>query len=135
MTTAMTTACFTGLVRAVGILLSVIISAEFIYFLLFSETPEEAKENYLFNPSRSKLLFSGASNDAKENSVCTPYRFKNRKLIAKAMSFIFFMQPGRNGNHYSSIYPENYHSSTLRRYDVTRKLFANRPVQNLTTCL
>jgi hypothetical protein len=156
MTTAMTTACFTGLVRAVGILLSVIISAEFIYFLLFSGTPEEARENYVFNPSRSKLLFYGASNHAKENSVCNPYRFKKEKLIAKAMGFIFFVQPGKNrfaicseknrssasgnrfsipGNNYSSIDTGNYHSSTLRRNDVTRKLFANRTMQNLTTCL
>ena len=96
MTTALTTACFTGLVRAVGILLSVIISAEFIYFLLFSGTSDEAKEKQLFNPNRSKLLFSGAFYYAKENSSCTPYRFKNLKLIAQAMSFIFFTQPGRN---------------------------------------
>ena len=85
----MITACFTGLVRAVGILLSVIISAEFIYFLLFSGLPEEARENYLFNPSRSKLLFSGVFYSAKENSVCNPYRFKKPKLIAQALSFIF----------------------------------------------
>ena len=155
MTTAMITECFIGLVRAVGMLLSVIISAEIIYFLLFSDTPEEARENYLFNPSRSKLLFSGASNHAKENSVCNPNRFKNAKLIAKALSFIFFVHPGRNRfaictcknhsssgnyfsnseNNYSSIHPENYHSSTLPRYDLTRKLFANRAMQNLTTCL
>ena len=155
MTTAMITACFAGLVRAVGILLSVLISSEFIYFLLFSGTPEEARENYLFNPIRSKLLFSGASNHAKENSVCNPDRFKNRKLIAQALSFIFFIQPGGNRfaiytcknysssgnyfsnseNNYSSIHPGNYHSSTLRRNDVTRKLFANRAMQNLTTCL
>ena len=155
MTTAMTTACFTGLVRAVGILLSVIISAKFIYSLLFSETTEEARENYLFNPSHSKLLFSGAFNRAKENSVCNPDRFKNRKLIAQALSFIF-LYPGdylfaicseKNqhstsgnrfsipGNNYSSIHPGNYHSSTLRRNDLTRKLFANRAMQNLTTCL
>ena len=151
----MITTCFAGLVRAVGILLSVLISSEFIYFLLFSGKPEEARENYDFNPSRSKLLFSGASNHAKENSVCNPNRFKNAKLIAKAMSFIFFMHPGRNifaicacknhsssGNYfsnseinYSSIHPGNYHSSSLQRYDVTRKLFANRAMQNLTTCL
>ncbi len=155
MTTAMTTACFTGLVRAVGILLSVIISAEFIYFLLFSETTEESRENNLFNPSRSKLLFSGAFNRAKENSVCNPYRFKNPKLIAQALSFIFLYRgdspfaicseknqsstSGNRfsipGNHYSSIHPGNYHSSTLRRNDVTRKLFANRAMQNPTTCL
>ena len=151
----MITTFFAGLVRAVGILLSIIISSECIYFLLFSETPEEARENYLFNPSRSKLLFSGAFNPAKENSVCNPDRFKNAKLIAKAMSFIFFMPPGRNRyamcmcknhsssgkyfsnseNNYSSIHPENYHSSSLQRYDVTRKLFANGAMQNLTTCL
>ena len=155
MTTATITDCFIGLVRAVGMLLSVIISAEFINFLLFSDTPEEARENYLFNPSRSKLLFSEASNHAKENSVCNPDRFKNAKLIAKAMSFIFFMQPGRNRfaicvcknhsssgkyfsnseNNYSSIHPGNYHSSSMQRYDLTRKLFANRTMQNLTTCL
>jgi hypothetical protein len=156
MTTAMITACFTGLVRAVGILLSVIIFSEFIYFLLFTETPDEARENYIFNPSYSKLLFSGASNHAKENSVCNPYRFKKAKLIAKAMSFIFFISPEKNrfaiyagnnlsstsgnrfsvsGNNYSSIHPGNYHSSTWRRNDLTRKLFANRAMQNLTTCL
>jgi hypothetical protein len=155
MTTAMTTDCFIGLVRAVGMLLFVIVSSEFMYFLLFSEIPEEARENHVFNPSHSKLLFSGAFNPAKENSVCNPDRFKNAKLIAQAMSFIFFMHPGNNrfaistrknhsssgysfsnsGNNYSSLYTENYHSSTLRRFNVTRKLFANRPVQNLTTCL
>ncbi len=90
MTTALIAACFTGILRAVGMLLSVIISAEFIYFLLFSGSPEEEKENHLFNPNRSKLLFSRAFFYAKENSVCTPYRFKNRKLIAQALSFIFF---------------------------------------------
>ena len=131
MTTAMTTDCFIGLVRAVGMLLFVIVSSEFIYFLLFSETPEKARENYVFNPSHSKLLFSGAFNPAKENSVCNPDRFKNAKLIAQAMSFIFFMHPGYNKFAIAT----NHHSSTLRRYNVTRKLFANRPVQNLTTCL
>ena len=150
----MITDCFIGFVRAVGMLLSVIISAEFIYFLLFSDTPEEARENYIFNPSRSKLLFSEASSHAKE-SVCNPNRFKNAKLIAKAMSFIFFLNPGRvrfavcncknhsssgkyfsnSENNYSSIHPGNYHSSSLRRNDMTRKLFANRAMQNLTTCL
>src|ERR1700760_4561533 len=103
MTTAMITACFTGLVRAVGILLSVIIPSKYIYFLLFSASPEEAEENNLFNPSRSKLLFSGASYSAKENSVCNPNRFKNAELIAKALSFIFFKYPG------------NYQLSYLRR--------------------
>jgi len=99
----MITACFTGLVRAVGIFLSAIISAEFIYFLLFSETLEEAIEN----------------------DVCNPYRFKNApKLTAKAMGFIFF------------IHPCKYHSSLIRRTSLARKdVFADRPLQKLTTCL
>jgi hypothetical protein len=170
MTTAMTPDCYTGLVRAVGMLLSVIVSSEFIYFLLFSETPDEARENYVFNPSYSKLLFSGVSNHAKENSVCNPYRFKKAKLIAQALSFIFFMHPrcvrfaistcknhsssgnhfsnsGNNdsstsgnrfsisGNNYSYIYPGNDQSFTWRRNNVTRKVFADRAMQNITTCL
>lgn len=154
MTTAMITASFTGLVRAVGMLLTIIILAEFIYFILFSQSTEEAGEN-LFNPARLNRLFSGTFEGAKENSVCNPYRFKKPKLIAQAMGFIFFIHPGHNRlaicicknqsspgnyfstseNNYSSTYPENYHSSTLLPYDVTRKLFANRPVQNTTTCL
>ncbi len=100
MTTAMITDCFTGLVRAVGILLSVIISSEFIYFLLFSESPEEAKEKYLFNPARLNRLFSAASYSAKGNSVCNPYRFKKPKLTAKAVGFIFFI-PAYSGLHSS----------------------------------
>jgi hypothetical protein len=156
MTTAMITACFTGLVRAVSILLSVIISSEFIYFLLFSESPEEVKEKYLFNPARLNWLFSGAFYSAKGSSFCNPYRFKNAsKLTARAVGFIFFIHPGRNrfaictcknhsssgnyfstsGNNYSSIHPVNYHSSTWQRNDVTRKLCAGLPMQNLTTCL
>jgi hypothetical protein len=125
MTTAMITACFTGLVRAAGILSSVIISSEFIYFLLFSETPEEAKENYVFNPSRPKLLFSGASYSAKEISVCNPYRFKNAsKLTAKALGFIFFINPC------------NYHSTLMRRTSTaSTDVFADRAMQKLTTCL
>ena len=156
MTTAMTTDCFTGLVRAVGmLLLFVIVSSEFIYFLLFSGTVKESKENYVFNPGRLNL-FSGAFFNVKENSACNPYRFKNAKLIAKAMSFIFFTYPGYyrfaicagknhssisenrfsfSGNNYSSIHPGKHHSSTWRRNDVTRKLFAYRAFQNLTTCL
>ena len=155
MTTAMITDCLTGLVRVVGILLSVIISSEFIYFLLFSESPEEAKEKYLFNPARLNRLFSAASYSAKGNSVCNPYRFKKPKLIAKAMGFIFCINPGKyqfaicvcknhsssgnyfsnSENNYSSIHPGNHHSSTWRRNDVTRKLFAYRTLQNPTTCL
>jgi hypothetical protein len=125
MTTAMITDCFTGLVRAVGILLSLIISAECIYFLLFSEKSEEARESYLNNPGRFKLLFSGASNHAKENSACNPYRFKNAsKLIAKAMSFIFF------------IHPCKYHSPILLRTGVARKdVFANPGTRKITTRL
>jgi hypothetical protein len=125
MTTAMITACFTGLVRAAGILSSVVISSEFIYFLFFSETPEEAKENFVFNPSRSKLLFSGASYSAKEISVCNPYRFKNvSKLTAKALGFIFFV------NHCK------YHSSILWRTSLIREdVFANPGKQKITTCL
>ena len=43
MTTAMITNCFTGLVRAEGILIiRYTVLAEFIYFLLFSEVSEEA---------------------------------------------------------------------------------------------
>jgi hypothetical protein len=157
MTTAMIAACFIGLVCAVGILLSVIISAEFIYFLLFANTLEAATESNVSNPYRFKLLFSRASCGAKENGAGNPYRFKNAsKLTAKAMGFIFFIQPGRDrfaiyagndlsstsgnlssvsGNNYSTIYPGNYHSSTMRLNDVTRKLFAHRAMQNLTTCL
>jgi hypothetical protein len=155
MTTAMITDCFTGLVRAVGMLLSIIISAEIIYFLLFSETPEEARECYLNNPGRFKLLFSGASNHAKENSACNPYRFKNAsKLTARAVGFIFFIHHRDQfaicgcKNHsssvnnfsnseinYSSIYPGNYHSSTLRRHEVKPRLFANGAMLKLTTCL
>jgi hypothetical protein len=155
MTTALITDCFTGLVRVVGMLLFVIISAESIYFLLFSETPVVARESYLSNPNRFKLLFSRASNDAKENSVCNPYRFKNAsKLTALAVGFIFFIRHRDQfaicgcKNHsssvnnfsnseinYSSIYPGNYHSSTLRRHEVKPKLFANGAMQNLTTCL
>ena len=152
----MITDCFTGLVRAVGMLLFVILSSEFIYFLLFSESPEEAKEKYLFNPARLNRLFSEASYSAKGNSVCNPYRFKKPKLIAKAMSFIFFTYPGdyrfaicagknqsansgnrfsSSGNYYSSIHPGKHHSYTWRRNDVTRKLFAYKTLQNPTTCL
>jgi hypothetical protein len=113
MTTAMTTACFTGLVRAVGMLVTVIILAECIYFILFSETSKEVTGS----------------------KVCNPYRFKNEsKLTAKALGFIFFTYPA-NEKNYSSIYPGNYHSSTLQRNDVTRNLFANRAMQNPTTCL
>ena len=83
MTTAMITDCFTGLVRAVGILLSLIISAECIYFLLFSETPEEAKENYLFNPGRLKLLFSGASYMQKKTASAILTVLKIPKLMRK----------------------------------------------------
>jgi hypothetical protein len=132
MTTAMMTASFTGLVRAIGMLLTVIILAEFIYILLFSELLTEAGENDVFNPSRSKLLFSGACNSAKENRVYNPNRLKKAKLIAKAMGFIFFMQPGKN---YSFIHTGNYHSFTLQQNDVTRTLFANPAMQNPTTCL
>jgi hypothetical protein len=125
MTTAMITACFTGLVRAAGILSSVIISSEFIYFLFFSETPEEAKENFVFNPSRSKLLLSGAFYSAKENSVCNPYRFKNvSKLTAKALGFIFFVNNCK------------YHSSILWRTSLIREdVFATPGTQKITTCL
>ena len=125
MTTAMMTACLTGLVRTIGILSSVIISSEFIYFLFFSETPEEAKENFVFNPSRSKLLFSGASYSAKEISVCNPYRFKNvSKLTAKALGFIFFVNNCK------------YHSSILWRTSLIREdVFANPGTQKITTCL
>jgi hypothetical protein len=123
MTTAMITDCFTGLVRAVGILLSVIISSEFIYFLLFSESQEEAKEKYLFNPARLNRLFSAASYSAKGNSVCNPYRFKKPKLIAKAMGFIF-------------LHLCKYHSPILLRTSVAREdVFANPGTQKITTCL
>jgi hypothetical protein len=157
MTTAMITACFTGLVRAVGILISAVIcSAECIYFPLFSESPEATGENKLYNPSRPKPLFSGAFFNAEENSVCNPYRFKNAsKLTAKAMSFIFFIHPGADrlatcvcknhsssGNYFSnsefnfySIHRENYHSSTLRRQDVTGKPVYGQCTQKPTTCL
>jgi hypothetical protein len=125
MTTAMTTDCFTGLVRAVGILFSLIISAECIHILLFSNTMEESKENYVFNPARLNRLFSGAFYSAKENSVCNPYRFKNAsKLIAKAMSFIFF------------IHACKYHSPILLRTGVARKdVFTNPGKRKITTCL
>jgi hypothetical protein len=149
MTTAMNTTCFAGLVRAVGILLTIILSAKIIYFLLFSDILEEAKENFLFNPSRSKLLFSGAFHNAKENSVCNPYRFKNAaKLTARPVSFIFLYPggfplaicPEKNlssisGNNYSSIQLVNYHSFTWQRNDVTRKMCAGLPMQNLMTRL
>ena len=155
MTTAMTTACVTGIVRAAGILLSVIPGAECIYSFLFAGKPEAGDSNR-YNPSRSKPLFSEASYSATENNVCNPYRFKNEtKLIAQALGFIFFIQPradrfaldvcknhsssgnyfSNSENNYSSIYTENHHSSTLRRNDVTRNLFANRTMQNPTTCL
>ena len=102
--TAMITACFTGLVRAAGILLSVVISSEFLYFLLFPGSPKENAEINFLNPYRSLLLIFGTSYGVKENSACNPYRFKNAsKLIAKAVSFIFF------------IYPGNYQLSFLRR--------------------
>src|SRR5579864_2379397 len=123
MTTAMTTDCFTGLVRAVGMLLFVIVSSEFIYFLLFSATVKESKENYVFNPGRLNL-FSGAFFNVKENSACNPYRFKNAKLIAKAMSFIFFMNPCK------------YHSSIPWRISVAREdVSANPGTRKITTCL
>ncbi|HET7002652.1 MAG TPA: hypothetical protein VFI33_15115 [Puia sp.] len=148
MTTAMITACFSGLVRAVGILLSVIISSEFIYILLFTESPEEIKEQNLFNPTRLNRLFSGACYSAKENSVGNPYRFKKPKLTARAVGFIF-LYPGEyrfaicseknlsstSGNNYSIIQLVNYHSSTWQRNDVTRTLCAGLPMQNSTTCL
>jgi len=121
----MITACFTGLVRAVGILISAVICfAEFIYFLLFSGSPEETGENKLYNPSRPKPLFSGASYGVKENSVCNPYRFKNAsKLTARAVGFIFF------------IHPENYQLSFVRRQDVTGKPVYGQCTQKPTTCL
>jgi hypothetical protein len=121
----MITTCFTGLVRAVGVLSSVIILSEFIYFLLFSEILEETRENYVYNPSRSKLSFSGAFYSAKENSVCNPYRFKNAsKLTAKAVGFIFLM------------YACNYHSTLMRRTSTaSTDVFEDRAIQNLTTCL
>ena len=153
----MITACITGLVRVVGKLTSAVICfAEFIYFLLFSGSPEKTGDNKPYNPYRPKPLISGASYSAKGNSDCNPYRFKNvSKLTVRAVGFIFFIRPVYNrlaivtcknhssagnyfsnsGNNYSSIYPENYHSSTLLRNDVTRKLFANLTMQNLTTCL
>jgi len=160
MTTAMTTACFTGLVRAAGMLLTVIILAEFIYFLLFSDQLKEAEENKLSHSDRFKFLFSDAFH-AKENNVCNPYRFKNQsKLSAKALSFIFFIQPGvdrfatcecknhsSSGKNYSansffnsennpfSIHPVNNHSINVQRNDVTGKLFTNGTLQNPTTCL
>jgi hypothetical protein len=113
MSTAMITACFTGLVRAIGMLSTVIVLAESINFLLFSVGSEEATGN----------------------NVCNPYHFKNSsKLTAKALGFIFFAYP-RKENFYSTIYPGNYHSSTLQRNDVTQELFANRTMQNPTTCL
>jgi hypothetical protein len=146
MTTAMIADCLTGLVRAVGMLLFVLISSECIYFLLFSESLEEAKEKYLFNPARLnrlfsgasnnakensacnryrlELLFSGASNNAKENSACNPYRFKNAtKLTAKALGFIF-------------LHPCKYHSPILLRTSVARKdVFTNLACKKITTCL
>jgi len=121
----MITACFTGLVRAVGIFLSAVICyAECIYFLLFSGSPEATGENKLYNPSRPKPLFSGASYGVKENSVCNPYRFKNAsKLTARAVGFIFF------------IHPENYQLSFVRRQDVTGKPVYGQCTQKPTTCL
>jgi hypothetical protein len=156
MTTAMMTECLAGLVRAAGILLTAIISAEFIYFLLLSESME-AGENFSRSPYRSKTLISGAFFQAKEINACNPYRFKNEsKLTAKALGFIFFIYPGNlrmaicdcknhssaTGNlfsnsekNYSSIYPGNDHSSTMRRNDLTRKMFTVRTMQNPTICL
>jgi len=163
MTTAMITNSFTGLVRVLCMLLTVVILAEFIYHFLFSQVSEEARGNDSFNPSRSKLLFSEVFCNTKENSVCNPYRFKKPKLIAQAMGFIFFIHPGRDrfafvkyacnnhslaGNNYSSaerffnsdnnffsIHPRNDHATALRQNDVTGKTIVNGTLQNLTTCL
>lgn len=75
MTTALIAACFSGILRTAGIIISVIISAEFFYFLLFAKTTEEKIENHHVNP----------------------YHFRNTtKLIAQALSFIFFIQPGND---------------------------------------
>jgi hypothetical protein len=102
MSTAMITACFTGLVRAVGMLLAVIVPAETIYLILFSEVSEEATGN----------------------NVCNPYHFENAtKSTAKALGFIFFIQPRK------------YQLSFLRREDAAREnVYATSAFQNLT-CL
>ena len=72
MTTAMITACFTGLYCAVCIVLTVINSAEFIL------------SPYL----------SAISGPTEENRVTTIYPFKNiSKLTARAVGFIFFIHP------------------------------------------
>ena len=121
----MITACFSGLVRAAGILLSVIISSEFIYFLLSPRPLKENAEINFLNPYRSLLLISGTSYSVKENSACNPYRYKNAsKLIAKAVSFIFF------------IYPGNYQLSFLRRNVTTwEDMSYGQCTRKLTTCV
>jgi len=124
MTTAMITASFSGLVRAAGILIFVITSAEFIYILLFSGSPRETAEINFLNPYRPLLLISGTSCDVKDFSVCNPYHFKNAKLIAKALSFILF------------IHHENYQLSFLRRRVTTSEhVYGDCALQKLTTCL
>jgi hypothetical protein len=124
MTTAMITASFSGLVRAVGILLSVIISSEFIYFLLFSGSLKENAEINFLNPYRVLLLISGTSYSVKDFSVCNPYRFKNAsKPTAHAVGFIF-------------LYPGNYQSSFLRRNVTTwEDMIYGQCTRKLTTCL
>lgn len=125
MFTAMITTSFTGLVRAVGMLVILSILAEHINFILSAETLKEGSEKPPINPIRSKQLFSVAFLNAKENSVCNPYRFKNViELTAQALSFIFFIHPG------------NHQSSILRRKVTARAfVYAEIALQKSTTCL
>jgi hypothetical protein len=106
-------------------LLTLCILAEHKYFLLSISVQKKANENPFLNPYRLKTLFSGAFCDAKENSVCNPYRFKNvTKLTAKALGFIFFIQPG------------HYQLSFLQRNVTTREcVYADKALQKPTICL
>jgi len=122
----MITACFTGLVCAVCMLLTLSILADYKSFLLFFITNlKNEKESPLLNPYRSQRLFSGAFYYANENDICNPYRFKNvLKPTPRAVGFNFF------------IYPGNYQSSFLRR-DVTapENVYAGGALQKPTICL
>lgn len=158
MFTAMITTSFSGLVRAVGMLVILSILADHINFILSAEASKEASEKPPINPIRFKMLFSGALNASKENSTCNPYRFKNViELTAQALGFIFFIHPRRyqfaicaaknhfsplgnrtsfSGNHYSYRLQGNHHSSTLRRNITAREnVFAEIAFQKPTTCL
>ena len=148
MFTAMITTSFSGLVRAVGMLVILSILADHINFILSAEASKEASEKPPINPIRFKMLFSGALNASKENSTCNPYRFKNViELTAQALGFIFFIQPRRyryaicaghnfspsgnrtsfSENHDSYTLQGNHHSSTLRR-NVTARQYVHAEI-------